>query len=123
MLERVTHAGQETITFIHKTFGEFAAARYLTLLPNDAQREVMAMRLDDAAWSEVLNFAAALGLATPIIEIMLKRQALAATARSMVERAIVLASEADEPPDAAIRQEPNCPCIQVRPVRTPVVGL
>jgi hypothetical protein len=105
MLERISHAGQETVTFIHKTFGEFAAARYLKQLPDDARHKIIADRINDDGWSEVVNFAAALGLITPIIEIMLERQESAATARSMVERAIVLASEADDPPDAAIRRE------------------
>jgi hypothetical protein len=105
MLERISHAGQETVTFIHKTFGEFAAARYLKQIPDDARRKIVADRISDAGWSEVVSFAAALGLITPIIEIMLERQESATTARSMVERAIVLASEVDDPPDAAILRE------------------
>lgn len=104
MLERVQHAGEETITFIHKTFGEFAAARYLQSLPSESQRRIVAATLDQDAWSEVLNFAGSLGLATLIGAEMLERREPAAVALQMTKRALVLASEADIPPEPTIRK-------------------
>ena len=56
------------LTFIHKTFAEFAAARYLRdLTPPEKQRAEIANRLDDPAWAEVLSFASGMGLAEIIV--------------------------------------------------------
>ena len=37
-IERVHHYDQETLTFIHKTFGEFAAARFLVAAESAEQQ-------------------------------------------------------------------------------------
>ena len=103
MVERVQHAGEATITFIHKTFGEFAAARYLQSLPPEEQRRAVAAKLDQDAWSEVLSFASALGLATLISAEMLNRREPAAVGLRMTERVVILASEADVPPEPSVR--------------------
>lgn len=104
ILERVHHAGEEVVTFIHKTFGEFVAARYLQSLPVESQRQAIAATLDQDAWSEVLSFAGSLGLATLIGAEMLERRQPAEMALRMTERLLVLASEADLAPEPRIRK-------------------
>jgi hypothetical protein len=105
MLERVQHAGEKTITFIHKTFGEFAAARYLQSLSPDEQRVSIVAKFDQNEWSEVLSFAASLGLATLISAEMLERQEPATLRLRMTERVLALVSEADVPPEPKIRKQ------------------
>ena len=68
LVEKVLHDSEVLLTFIHKTFAEFAAARYLcNLKPQEKQRAEIANRLDDPAWAEVLSFAGGMGLAETIV--------------------------------------------------------
>ena len=68
LVEKVYHGSEVLLTFVHKTFTEFAAARYLRdLKPPEKQRSEIVNRLDDAAWEEVLNFASRIGLAEAIV--------------------------------------------------------
>ena len=68
LVEKVYHGSEALLTFVHKTFTEFAAARYLRdLKPPEMQRTETMNRLDDVAWEEVLNFASAIGSAEFIV--------------------------------------------------------
>ena len=68
LVEKVYHGSEALLTFVHKTFTEFAAARYLhDLKPPEKQRSEIVNRLDDVAWEEVLNFASGIGLAEAIV--------------------------------------------------------
>ena len=68
LVEKVHHGSETLLTFIHKTFAEFAAARYLCdLKPQEKQRAEIVNRLDDASWAEVLSFASGMGLAETIV--------------------------------------------------------
>ena len=68
LVEKVYHGSEPLLTFVHKTFTEFAAARYLRdLKPPEMQRTETMNRLDDVAWEEVLNFASEIGLAEAIV--------------------------------------------------------
>ena len=67
-MEKVHHGSEALLTFVHKTFAEFAAARYLRdLKPQETQRAETMNRLGDVAWEEVLNFASAIGSAEFIV--------------------------------------------------------
>ena len=71
LVEKVHHGPQVLLTFIHKTFAEFAAARHLcNLKPQEKRRSEIANRLDDPAWTEVLGFASGMGLAKVILSEM-----------------------------------------------------
>jgi hypothetical protein len=105
LLERLHHMGEQTITFIHKTFGEFAAARYLRSLSTIHQRQTIEAIVDKDEWSEVIGFAASLGLTTVISTVMLGRSSPVAVALQMTERALALMSDADVPPEREVRRQ------------------
>ena len=68
LVEKVHHGSEALLTFIHKTFTEFAAARYLRdLKPLERQQKEIVIVLDDETWEEVLNFASGIGLAEAIV--------------------------------------------------------
>jgi hypothetical protein len=66
LLERVYHGGNSLLTFKHKTFAEFSAARFLISMPDDARRTALDRLLDASEWDEVIGFAAVLGLGNEI---------------------------------------------------------
>lgn len=66
IVERVYTMSQEAITFVHKTFGEFAAARYIFECDVEDQRNFVTSAILKSEWKEVLSFASHLGL-TPLI--------------------------------------------------------
>lgn len=57
LIERLRHPGTDLVAFIHKTFGEFAAARYLAKLEPDDARQLMKEVLFELDWDEILDFA------------------------------------------------------------------
>lgn len=68
LLERVSDAGAETITFIHRSFAEFAAAGFLLALSETEYAQEIERKIDQPSWHEVLNFAASGGLVNEIID-------------------------------------------------------
>lgn len=69
VVERVRTLTQEAITFVHKTFGEFAAARYISQCKGENQRALVARAIQTPEWKEALSFASYLGLASLILEV------------------------------------------------------
>ncbi|NTU73658.1 NACHT domain-containing protein [Candidatus Roizmanbacteria bacterium] len=72
MVEMVKHAGVEAATFIHKTFGEYSAARYLEKMPPEKSRCEIETHITDKSWSEVLVFASSLGLIDRVLASYIK---------------------------------------------------
>lgn len=68
MVEKLNDSGIDAATFIHKTFGEYAAARYLTAISPEQVRCEIDTKLDLKAWGEILRFASSLGLADVVYE-------------------------------------------------------
>ncbi|UNO25674.1 hypothetical protein [Pseudomonas amygdali] len=69
VIERVRTLTQEAITFVHKTLGEFAAARYIFKNCEENQRTLIACAIRTPEWKEALSFASHLGLASLILEV------------------------------------------------------
>lgn len=69
VVERVRTVTQEAITFVHKTFGEFAAARYILKSSGCSQRSLVSRAIQTPEWKETLSFASHLGLASLILEV------------------------------------------------------
>lgn len=69
VVERVRTHTQEAITFVHKTFGEFAAARYMSKCAPEAQRGIIVRAIGTPDWKEALSFASHLGLTSLILQV------------------------------------------------------
>lgn len=69
VVEQVRTLTQSAITFVHKTFGEFAAGRYMSKCDPGAQRDVIEHAIRTPEWKEALSFASHLGLASVILQV------------------------------------------------------
>lgn len=69
LIEQIQHQCTSYLTFIHKTFAEFVAARFLVQNPDTWFAAV----LDKPQWNEVVNFASELGLADNVIATRISR--------------------------------------------------
>ena len=69
VIERVRTQTQEAITFVHKTFGEYAAARYMSRCAPEAQRGIVSRAIGTPDWKETLSFASHLGLTSLILQV------------------------------------------------------
>ncbi|MEA9585864.1 hypothetical protein VC279_06000 [Xanthomonas sp. WHRI 10064A] len=68
LVEHLHHAQRDLLAFMHKTFAEFAAARFLHGRPPAWRQAMIEKHIGSDNWSEVLNFAAELGLGEEIID-------------------------------------------------------
>lgn len=92
IVERVHHAGTTLVTFVHKTFGEFAAARFLIDMTESRHAE-MERIVDTPALGEIVAFAGALGLGNDLAQLFVDRRT--AGAAGQLERALALAGDRD----------------------------
>lgn len=73
LIERLHHGQTALIAFVHKTFAEFAASRFLC---NDAAADERIGLIDDRIakndWAEVFNFAGGLGCGRDVVVAFLK---------------------------------------------------
>jgi hypothetical protein len=113
IVERVRHGGEETVTFVHKTFGEFAAAKHLVTLPEETRRTAIAGRVGIDAWSEVLNFGASLGASTEIAERALVRAESQSERAEAVALVLQLTAEADVCPRTEVRERAIAEAVQL----------
>ena len=70
VIERLRYPGTELIAFIHKTFGEYAAARHLSEMGSDEARQSIRDVLLNVDWEEVLDFSEGTSLATTLAELL-----------------------------------------------------
>jgi hypothetical protein len=68
IVERVRFKIDEAFTFVHKTFGEYAAAQYLVLQSPSEQARLLSLIEPDQQWNEVLVFAAAMGFGPVLVK-------------------------------------------------------
>ena len=66
MIEKIGIDDEQTFVFIHKTFGEFAAARQLHSLSLEEQPKAISDIIKQTDWTEVIRFAALLGMGNSI---------------------------------------------------------
>lgn len=70
LIEQINYQQTSIITFTHKTFSEFLAARYLC----EANDETLFEQLvDRTAWNEVIDFSIAMGLADKFIKLKINQ--------------------------------------------------
>ena len=70
LVERLSHAGSDLIAFVHKTCGEFAAARHLAATDPERARTLIRQELSNPDSEGILDFAAQTPLATTLAEIL-----------------------------------------------------
>lgn len=104
LIERVGFGAQETLAFIHKTFGEFAAARHLRALPLDAQKAAISSIIDVPACNEVLRFAGLSGLADVVCELLIEHGADERATANRTLLAVELVALSSPPPAQPIRK-------------------
>ncbi len=101
IVEKLHHAGTRLVTFVHKTFGEFAAARFLAAM--DDRSAVTERIIDEPAWGEVVGFAGAIGMGNELAQLFVDRRA--AGGSGQFERALELAGDRDAAVDDGKVQE------------------
>lgn len=73
-VERIRFRTNEALTFVHKTFGEFAAAQYL-VARSESEREALLEVIEQSSqWDEALVFASSLGIGSALVNCALRRQ-------------------------------------------------
>lgn len=102
LVERVGQGGARTIAFIHKSFGEYAASRYLRDLDGEAQVAAVARIAEEPNWVEVLRFAGMMGLADLVTERLLV-DGPPADASKNIAFAVELVAEAEPAPSQDLR--------------------
>lgn len=102
MLEKLRHAGNVTVTFIHKTFGEYAAARHLVAKENKNQLTMIALELDNPSFTETLVFAGSLGLVNEVVSEMLKKADEPLIRQKMVGKILEIISNSETALDTVI---------------------
>ena len=71
LVERLRHVDIELTAFVHKTCGEFAAARHLAEIGTDDAREVIRAELANPDSLEILDFVTQTPLATTMAEMLM----------------------------------------------------
>ena len=73
LIERLRHPGIDLIAFIHKTYGEFAAALHLSEMSPNEMREAIETVLLDPDWDEILDFTSGTPLASMLAELLIAK--------------------------------------------------
>jgi hypothetical protein len=97
VIERVGQGGQQILAFVHKSFGEFAAAHYLCAIAQPKQQETVRAILDMPSWAEVIRLSGMLGMADVLVPELLN-----STTKRLI-LATELVAEAEPPPNQSLR--------------------
>ena len=102
MLEQLHFEGNTTIVFIHKTFGEYVAARYLVGFPVDKQHQLVKERLSSKSSTEEIVFAASLGAVDIVFNEILKIIEVNKGASQLLVQALGLLHVSEKMPNTEI---------------------
>ncbi len=103
LIEAVHHDGVEMLTFVHKTFAEFAAARHIADLDPEARAGELARIIELPDWTEVTTFVSGLGYGNDIARQFLARGT--AGYDGQVERALAVAIDPDARTDDTVASQ------------------
>lgn len=73
LIERVFCGGQEHISFVHKTFGEFTAARYLEYIELSKAKKLILENIENVDWESVLDYVSEREIRDSVAEIVIFR--------------------------------------------------
>lgn len=104
MIERIGNGLDDFLVFIHKSFGEFAAARHLQHMSEEAQSASIKRVANSPEWVEVVRFAGLLGLADIVAQVWLVTSVDELNGVKPITQLVELLAEATPPPDIQIRQ-------------------
>lgn len=104
LVERIGQGDVETLIFIHKTFGEFAAGRHLAAMPLAARMSALSAIGADDAWDEVLSFAALIGIADDVCTHLLTVTEIDATDVARIAHCLEICGEAQAGPSGIYRK-------------------
>lgn len=99
LIEQLGFESKTTFAFIHKSFGEFAAARFLCSLTDADQVAYIAEHAGAEAWVEPFRFAASMGLADKIADHFLANQRSNERGVEQLAEMVRIVSEANVPPN------------------------
>lgn len=102
VVERVQHAGLMTLTFVHQTFAEFAAALHLMKQPLAEQQRLACALFKVDSWAEVFTFAASMGMGTVVGEAIIQ-DAKGEPSGAVVRRLLEMLRDSETPPSIDIR--------------------
>jgi hypothetical protein len=103
LIEELGFEAKKAFAFIHKSFGEFAAARYLCALSDAAQTAFIGKNTGTEAWAEPLRFAASMGLSEKIAAYFLANQPKNEKGFQQLVELLRVVSEASTPPSKQLR--------------------
>ncbi|MBL0903496.1 MULTISPECIES: NACHT domain-containing protein [Serratia] len=101
MIEKIHHSKGSLYTFIHKTFMEYAAGRYLASLSEDVLLEEISSLEYRPSVEEVLIFAGSLGITDSIANILLNKHY--ENKNNSLDMLIEITVSAEHPPSENIR--------------------
>jgi NACHT domain len=104
MIEKIGHGYEKILVFIHKSFGEFAAARHLCSMTSDEQYAAITFIVDTLEWVEVIRFGAQIGLSHIISGILISSEATGPKRIKQISLAIELVATATPYPERTIRE-------------------
>jgi hypothetical protein len=100
LIEAVHHEGLQMLTFVHKTFAEFAAARHIVGLEPAERAAELARIIELPDWTEVTTFASGLGCGNDVARQFLVRGTSGHAGQ--VEQALAVATDPDARTDGAL---------------------
>jgi NACHT domain len=103
LIERLGFESRTAFAFIHKSFGEFAASRFLCALPDGEQDAFIAKNALTDTWAEPLRFAASMGLADKIAGHFVANYRNNEQGFEQLVEMLRIVAEAKEPPNADLR--------------------
>ena len=92
IIERLQCDGQERISFVHKTFGEFAAARYLQSVGTCQAKTLTANNLECTDWNSVLGFVTHDEIRNAIAEVVIDQAANSTTKTQLIDLGLHIVS-------------------------------
>lgn len=104
MIEQVRFQADEVLTFIHKTFSEYAAAKYLAQLDPQTQTKSISDYAENASWIETIKFACSMGMgfAEKVIDALLDSIPDGQLNGKTIQKACEFLNECNEQIDCAV---------------------
>ncbi len=94
VIERIHHRQTPLLAFVHKSFGEHAAARHLVGMAPAVRTRELERIAGSPQWAEVLTFAAGLGLGSEVLDVLLSANELIRAVEIAADPAVNLSGDA-----------------------------